>query len=168
MTTLKFAAALALIATQASAAIAENGIWTGNDWNDSNSGVKVVNGVPTSDDPLIRRRINSTLSIDGPIDDIYLTLDNVQRIEGLLTQDMWDAGFPFADPIYTRDNFLRAAAKFPYFCNETNLTGMSVDDTCKRELAAIFAHWGQETGKREPGSYEFWQQALYFKEELGC
>jgi len=25
----------------------------------------------------------------------------------------WDEGFPLADPIYTYDNFLKAAAKFP-------------------------------------------------------
>jgi len=30
----------------------------------------------------------------------------------------------------------------------------------------MFAHWGQETGKRDPGSGEFWTQALYYVEEI--
>ena len=57
---------------------------------------------------------------------------------------------------------MKAVAKFPYFCNETNETGRSLDDACKREMASIFAHWGQETGKRDPGDGEFWTQALYW------
>lgn len=60
----------------------------------------------------------------------------------LFSEADWDDGFPLADPIYTYDNFLKAVAKFPYFCNETNISGQSLDDACKRELSSIFAHWG--------------------------
>ena len=79
----------------------------------------------------------------------------------------WDQGFPLADPIYTYDNFLKAAAKFPNFCNETNTQGHSLDTACRRELAAIFAR-GQETGKRDPAEGEFWTQALYWVQEIRC
>ena len=56
--------------------------------------------------------------------------------------------------------------KFPKFCNETNIQGQSLADTCKRELSAIFAHWGQETGWRNPDAGEFWTQGLYYVEEI--
>ena len=59
-------------------------------------------------------------------------------------------------------------AKFPAFCNETNLPGWSVEMTCRRELASIFAHWGQETGLRDPSEGEFWTQALYWVQEIRC
>ena len=59
-------------------------------------------------------------------------------------------------------------AKFPSFCGETNIEGQSLEDTCKRELASIFAHWTQETGKRAPDDGEFWTQGLYWVQEIGC
>ena len=85
-----------------------------------------------------------------------------------MTQEQWDDGFPLADPIYTYQNFLKSVAKFPAFCGETNIPGWSVEDTCKRELAGIFAHWGQETGLRDPAEGEFWTQALYWVQEIRC
>lgn len=35
-------------------------------------------------------------------------------------------------------------------------------------MAALFAHWGQETGKRDPSAGEFWTQALYWVQEIRC
>jgi len=35
-------------------------------------------------------------------------------------------------------------------------------------LAGIFAHWGQETGKRDPTDGDFWTQALYWVQEIRC
>lgn len=46
---------------------------------------------------------------------------------------------PNADSIYSYQNFLRAVAKFPAFCGESN-GDFGIDDACKRELAALFAH----------------------------
>lgn len=43
-----------------------------------------------------------------------------------------------------------------------------MDETCKRELSTIFAHWGQETGKRDPSDGEFWTQGLYWIQEIRC
>ena len=90
-----------------------------------------------------------------------------------MTEEQWDLAFPLADDIYTYDNFLKAVAKFPALCNETNLKDSSnqawtVEDTCKRELASIFAHWTQETGARNANEGEYWTQALYYVQEIRC
>lgn len=46
-------AALILFASQASAAIVDDGIWTGEDWYDDVNQIGVQNGVPYSDDPQV-------------------------------------------------------------------------------------------------------------------
>lgn len=151
-----YAAACSILLLEARAAIVADGIWTGEDWYDTTTQIGVTNGVPYSDDPLVFRRIRAPITIDGSIDDIYMTLPNVERVQSIFSEADWDEGFPLADPIYTYDNFLKAVAKFPYFCNETNIDDQTLEETCKRELASIFAHWGQETGKRSPGEGLFW------------
>jgi len=47
----------------------------------------------------------------------------------------------YANPIYSYENFLKSVAKFPKFCAESN-SPLGYDDaeTCKREVAAFFAH----------------------------
>ena len=53
-----------------------------------------------------------------------------------------------ADPVYTYDSFLKAAAKMPAFCAEVwhePIPDDMQDDTdydgaCKREIATLFAH----------------------------
>ena len=52
--------------------------------------------------------------------------------------DKWPTN---ASAIYTYDDFLRAVAKFPKFCNEIP-TGSSakIDDICKSEIATLMAH----------------------------
>ena len=47
----------------------------------------------------------------------------------------------------------------------------TADQTCKHELATLFAHWSQETGYNDASNeepLETWQQALYYTEEYGC
>ena len=168
MTRIQAMALAAFLGHQANAAIVADGLWTNNDWYDDALKLGVSNGVPYSNDADMIRRLAAPLSIDGPVDSLYMDLENVQRIQRVFTEDMWDAGFPQADAIYTYDNFLKAAGKFPQFCNETNLSGYNKDQTCKRELATLFAHWGQETGKRDPADGEFWTQALYWVQEIRC
>ena len=158
--------ALALLTLEVEAAIVTDGLWTGNDWYDSANGMGVQNGKPYSNDAAGLRRLTAPLSKDGSIDD-YLSMVNVQRVQSFFTQADWNTAFPHADAIYTYTNFLKAVAKFPAFCNETNLS-MSLLDTCKREVSTLFAHWGQETGKRDPANGEFWTQALYYIEEMRC
>jgi chitodextrinase len=106
--------------------------------------------------------------VDGDVSDTYMSSANVQRIKSIFDEEDWNRGFPLADPIYTFDNFLKAAAKFPHFCNETNIAGHDLEKACTRELAAVFAHWTQETGKRSLADGEFWTQGLYHVEEMRC
>lgn len=102
------------------------------------------------------------MTVDGSIDATYMSSPNVQRVMGLFSQADWNRGFPLANKIYTYDNFLKAVAKFPAFCNEKNTDDLTLDQVCRRELASIFAHWGQETGKRDPAHGEFWTQGLFW------
>jgi hypothetical protein len=136
-----FELAALLFAQEAIGAIVENGPWTGNDWYDAANKIGVNNGKVYSNENARKRTLKSALSLDGGVDD-YMKMRNVQRVARLFTQADWDRGFPLANAVYSREEFLKAVAKFPAFCNETNLPDWSVDDTCKKELATIFAHWG--------------------------
>ena len=78
--------AIALLSSWANAAIAENGLWTGNDWYDSALEIGVINGIPYSNDPDVSRRITSPLTVDGFVADDYLGRDNVQRVMSIFTQ----------------------------------------------------------------------------------
>ena len=53
----------------------------------------------------------------------------------------WNELFPIRDELYTYDGFLHAAGKFEAFCNESNLNNYDADQTCKRELSTLFAHF---------------------------
>ncbi len=135
-------AGVALLAAFSEAAIVEDGIWTGHDWYDAALKIGVKNGVPYSKDKLVQHRLTAPFTVDGSVEADYLTRDNVKRVQSIMNESDWDRGFPHANAIYTYDNFLKAVAKFPHFCNESNLSYYSLDEMCRRELATIFAHWG--------------------------
>ena len=46
-------ASFALLVAISEAAIAEDGLWTGNDWYDDKEKIGVRNGIPYSNDPLV-------------------------------------------------------------------------------------------------------------------
>jgi len=93
-------------------------------------------------------------------------MKNVQTVQSIFPESDWPIAFPLANSVYSYDDFLKAVGKFPAFCNENNISGNTLEETCRRELAAIFAHWGQETGKRSTWDGEFWTQGLYYVEEI--
>jgi len=64
-----------------------------------------------------------------------------------MTEEMFDYLYSpvTRHEVYTYENFLKAVAKFPYLCGENN-TGFSDLDACKREIAALSAHFVKETG----------------------
>lgn len=142
-----FNCALILTAHQASAAITDTGPWTGADWYDQEKKMGVDNGIPYSNDSALHRRIRSPLSVDGPLDN-YKNFRNVQMVESVFPASEWSTAFPYANSFYTYDEFLKGVAKFPMFCNETALN-WPLEKSCRKELANLFAHIGQETGKRE-------------------
>ena len=76
------------------------------------------------------------------------------------------------DAIYTLDGFLKAVGKFPAFCGENNRNGVSDLDTCKREVATLFAHFVQESSYNSnweaTQGTDLWRQGLYYINELGC
>ena len=159
-------AACAIFTHEVYAGIISDGIWSDYTWYDDVMKIGVdETGTPYSNDEKIDRMITSPLSLDGPVDN-YQNFANVQRVQRIFPEEKFNEGFKLRNEVYTYENFLKAVARFPAFCNETNLNGWSIDDTCKRELAAMFAHWGQETGKRDPQQGEFWKQALYYVEEI--
>lgn len=154
-----------MVVDQATAAIAVDGIWTGHDWYDATNKFGVNNGIPYSTDSAKQRTITAPLSKDGDLGD-YMSMKNVQTVKSLFPASDWSRAFPYANSVYTHDNFLKAVAKFPAFCNESNIQGNTLEETCKRELSTLFAHWGQETGARDPNRGEFWTQGLYYVEEI--
>ena len=102
---------------------------------------------------------------------------NVARIMRVLPETRFNVMFPRANEgrgpaagngPYTYFNFLKAAAMWPAFCNESH-TAADLDSLCKKELASMFAHFSQEVGEHDPYSqYPMWQQGLYYYNELGC
>ena len=81
--------AMALLSSWASAAIAENGIWTNNDWYDETLKIGVANGEPYSNDASMRHRLNAPLSVDGDVSQDYMTRANVIRIVSIFDENDW-------------------------------------------------------------------------------
>jgi chitinase len=84
-------------------------------------------------------------------------------LASLLSRAQYENYFPHHDPLYRYESLIKAAASFPLFAGEGD---MSVR---KRELAAFFAEIAHETtngGAEAPGGPYAW--GLYYTEELGC
>jgi hypothetical protein len=60
----------------AHARIAENGIWSDDDWYDNTTELGAMNGVPYSDDATVSRRITSPMAVDGDVLN-YMDFSNV-------------------------------------------------------------------------------------------
>ena len=70
-----------------------------------------------------------------------MTMDNVERVKANFPRSTFNEWTDVtADANYYRqyENFLRAVAKFPAFCGESN--GFSINESCKREIATLFTH----------------------------
>lgn len=129
-----------------------------------------MNGEPYGDNAEAIRRINSPKPIDGDVLD-YLDMDNVKLVQQFLEEDDWDYFFPMRNELYTLDGFFKAVGKFPAFCGENNREQSDLE-TCKREVATLFAHFVQESSYNSnwlvsQGTALF-RQGLYYINELGC
>jgi chitinase len=96
-------------------------------------------------------------------------------LSSLLSKDQYEKAFPHHNAIYTYEALIKAAASFPLFAAEKDLS------LRKRELAAFFAHIGHETGN-EPadgttptsndgssaGTAPSYAWGLYYTEEQAC
>jgi chitodextrinase len=87
----------------------------------------------------------------------------------LFPETDYDHVVPERNALYSYEGLMRAIGKFPAFCGESNLS-YDLDDTCKRELATLFAHFNQETGQHHPGhqSLPEWRQGLWHITEWAC
>ena len=74
------------------------------------------------------------------------TQPNVINVKSILSSDTWNNAFPFHNTVYSYESFLRAVAKFPMFCNESASATVTLEDTCKQELATLLAHISYESG----------------------
>lgn len=94
----------------------------------------------------------------------------MKRVKSVMTKSEFeDTLFPKRNSIYTYTGFLKAVAKYPKFCGEENLSGYTATEACKKELATLFAHFAQESGKHDDTlTVEEWQQGLYHIHEDGC
>lgn len=139
--------AFTLVLASVQGKIIEEGLWTDHDWNDG--GYSVENGVLSCDNDLTERRSKAPQAIDGEVEN-WDTKANVVRVKSVLDEDFWNSLFPMADSFYTYENFLKAVAKWPHFCNdwyeaEAGMNTEDFDNTCKRELATLFAHIAMES-----------------------
>jgi len=100
----------------------------------------VRKGEPYSDDSATERRIISPVALDGDVLN-YRDFDNVKRVLRLFPEEDYDFVVPERNDLYEYEGLLRAIGKFPAFCGESNLSGYTLDETCKRELATLFAHF---------------------------
>ena len=139
------------------------------------NGFKIENGIIIFDDDNLNRIITTSTpastSGDGWTGNEYLLFENIVRIERVLGEGRWNHLFPYKKSIYTYSEFLKAAAKYPQFCNEKgDSMSLSPDDVCRKQLAVMFAHFAQETGKHDPSDSVVpeWRQALYYIREIGC
>jgi len=90
--------------------------------------------------PEVNRRITAPLASTGT-ELNYSDATNVKLVQSFFGCTEWNALFPDANSAYTITNLYRAIAKFPAFCNEVNSdTGLSLEDSCKRELSAFLAN----------------------------
>ncbi|MBB5608877.1 MULTISPECIES: chitinase [unclassified Janthinobacterium] len=93
---------------------------------------------------------------------------NVKRVERLMPAAKWDFYFAVRDASYTYQRFLQAVAKFPGLCDDYT-DGRNADTICRRSLATMFAHFGQETGDHNASlPVPQWRQGLKYLRELGC
>jgi predicted nucleotide-binding protein (sugar kinase/HSP70/actin superfamily) len=126
--------------SQTNARIRSSGIWDDVDWYDNAAKVGVVDGEPYSNDTDVNRRIISAIATEGDVLN-YMEFDNVQRVADILPETKYNDLFPMKNALYTYQGFLRAIAKFPKFCGESNIANYDAVMTCKRELSFLFAHF---------------------------
>ena len=92
-------------------------------------------------DVVRQKRISGCMLPASAVEDIYpgslTNPDNVRILESILSKISFQSLFPNANPAYTYENFLKAVGAFPAVCTSPRL--------CRRLLAAMFAHFQQET-----------------------
>lgn len=68
------------------ARIAADGLWTDNDWYNTDAKLGVKNGIPYSNNLTMSRKLDAAMAIDGLAEN-YHCLDNVKRVMKNLDED---------------------------------------------------------------------------------
>lgn len=135
----------AALAASTQAAIVDNSYWADKHTFNETSGknLTINAGIVSSANAATNQLISSGRTAVGHPDN-YASAANATRVQRVFPEADFDSYFP--DSVYSYSDFLRAVAKFPAFCNESNSpNGLDLDGTCKRELAAFFAHVDVQT-----------------------
>ncbi|EER12362.1 Endochitinase 3 precursor, putative [Perkinsus marinus ATCC 50983] len=119
--------------------------------------------------------LKRTIRLDGvPSDQEISNAPNCQRVKRLVNESAFGYLFPLANQgkgmgkgPYSYENFLKAVAKWPKFCDDGGPNNGDKDEICIRELSTMFAHFVQEVGAHNPSSqYPQWRQGLYYYREV--
>lgn len=101
--------------------------------------------------------------------------ENVKRIFRIIgTEDDYNTMFCMRmKDLFTYNDFIKAVARYPQFCNEKDSSNKnSLDDVCKIELATFLANATQETGGHSPwddtNDCPFHRQSFALVYEVGC
>ena len=124
--------------------IVQDGLWTGHNVEYVSQNVAVWNGIA------------SKIITDGSIWSAWMTdLDsnwteqtNVLLVGQILSQYTWDHLFPYANGMYTRDDFLRAIGRYRRFCDDYDDLSAATE-MCKKELSTLLTHIIVDTNKND-------------------
>ena len=118
--------------------------WIGHNWQVD---YRAVDGVLQGISEQTSRRITASRAISADAISDYQTMPNVARAMEILSVDKFAQLFPLADQLYTYDNFMKAIARYPKFCDETlgSTDENELINSCKIELAGILAHMKQSS-----------------------
>lgn len=122
----------------------------------------------------MQRNINAAHALEENEMNGWENFTNVDRVKNHLTSTQFDELFPLKSEFYTYDNFLKAVAKFPKFCDDFNeeakgLNTQNIDEVCKRELSTLFAHIAFESGKNNAWEgISMFKQGLYHTKDVEC
>jgi chitodextrinase len=138
-------------------------------------------------------RVRSDSEVNAVVPGRAANPENVRRVEAIIPRAKFDFLFPVRHLNYTYENYLKAIAKFPSYC-DTYTDGRNSDAICRKLLAVSFAHFTQETGANwstltpatAPTNADYpshhnpvldtmpqneviplWRQALWFLREVG-
>ena len=101
----------------------------------------------------------------------YTEFENVTRITRVLSEQGFLHIFSLASGEFTFENFTKAAARFPNFCDSNpENSSLTMDQMCAKELSTLFAHIIQETGKNDPTdtNLQEWRQGMFKMIPDGC
>lgn len=120
---------------------------------------------PTTTDPTID--FENPQSTSNP--------ENVRRVFRIIgSEDDYNNLFCMRiKDLFTYQNFIKAVARYPQFCNEKDASNTnSLDDVCKIELATFLANATQETGGHSPWDDKhgcpLYRQSFALVYEQGC